>query len=93
MSWRPDPGALATDALSQPWTKFRGYAFPPDCSYWTLPGEGTKGEGPRDDTDSTSMAHTTLVPGPAGNAVPETDPAAKVPQDVVGLPAQDTPSD
>ena len=67
--------------------------FSPLCSYWMLPGEGTEGEGPRDDTDSTSMAHTTLVPGPTGNAIPETDPAAEVSQDVVRLPAQDTPSD
>ena len=27
MSWRPDPGALATDALGQPWTAFRGCGF------------------------------------------------------------------
>ena len=39
------------------------------------------------------MAHTTLVPGPTGSAVPKTDPAAEVSQDVVGLAAQDTPSD
>ena len=105
MSWRPDLGALETEALEtealgQPWTAFRGYTPPPPplCSYWTLPSEGTKGEGPRDDTDSTSMAHTT---GPTGSAVPKTDPAAEVSQDVVGLAAQDvvglaaqdTPSD
>ena len=29
MSWKPDPGAIATDALSQPWTNIKGYAFPP----------------------------------------------------------------
>ena len=29
MSWKPDPGAVATDALSQEWTSIRGYAFPP----------------------------------------------------------------
>ena len=29
MSWKPDPGAVATDALSQQWTCLRGYAFPP----------------------------------------------------------------
>ena len=29
MSWRPDPGAVATDALAQPWNLTRGYAFPP----------------------------------------------------------------
>ena len=29
MSWKPNPGAIATDALSQPWTDLRGYAFPP----------------------------------------------------------------
>ena len=39
------------------------------------------------------MADTTLVPGPTGSAVPKTDPAAEVSQDVVGLAAQDTPSD
>ena len=29
MSWRPDPGSIATDALSQPWMEIRGFAFPP----------------------------------------------------------------
>jgi len=29
MSWRPDPEAVATDALAQPWNFARGYAFPP----------------------------------------------------------------
>ena len=29
MSWRPDPGAVATDALSQSWNQIKGYAFPP----------------------------------------------------------------
>ena len=29
MSWKPDPGAIATDALSLPWTDLRGYVFPP----------------------------------------------------------------
>ena len=29
MSWKPDPGAMATDALSQPWSNMKGYAFPP----------------------------------------------------------------
>ena len=29
MSWKPDPGALAVDALAQSWTQMRGYAFPP----------------------------------------------------------------
>ena len=29
MSWRPDPGAVAVDALAQPWNHIRGYAFPP----------------------------------------------------------------
>ena len=32
MSWKPDPGALATDALSQQWTEIKGYAFPPSHS-------------------------------------------------------------
>ena len=29
MSWKPNPGAIATDALSQPWDQMKGYAFPP----------------------------------------------------------------
>ena len=29
MSWKPDPGALATDALNQPWGNINSYAFPP----------------------------------------------------------------
>ena len=29
MRLKPDPGAIATDALSQPWTDLKGYAFPP----------------------------------------------------------------
>ena len=29
MSWRPDPGVVATDALSQSWNQIKGYAFPP----------------------------------------------------------------
>ena len=29
MSWKPDPGSIATAALSQPWREIRGYAFPP----------------------------------------------------------------
>ena len=29
VSWKPDPGAIATDALSQPWTDLKGYEFPP----------------------------------------------------------------
>ena len=31
MSWKPDPGSRATDALSQTWTHWYGYAFPPFC--------------------------------------------------------------
>ena len=34
VSWRPDPGAMATDAFTLDWTKFRGYANPP----WNLIG-------------------------------------------------------
>ena len=30
-SWRPDPLAEATDAFTQQWEKFRGYANPPWC--------------------------------------------------------------
>ena len=30
-SWRPDPAAEATDAFSQVWSQFRGYANPPWC--------------------------------------------------------------
>ena len=30
-SWRPDPLAEATDAFSQQWQQFRGYANPPWC--------------------------------------------------------------
>ena len=29
MSWRPDPGAIATDALSHSWSTRQCYAFPP----------------------------------------------------------------
>ena len=31
VSWRPDPFAMATDALQMPWTEMRGYALPPCC--------------------------------------------------------------
>ena len=34
VSWRPDPGAMATDAFTLDWTKFTGYANPP----WNLVG-------------------------------------------------------
>ena len=30
-SWKPDPLAEATDAFTQQWEKFRGYANPPWC--------------------------------------------------------------
>ena len=30
-SWRPDPMALASDALQQDWSTGRNYAFPPFC--------------------------------------------------------------
>jgi hypothetical protein len=29
MSWKPDPGALAIDAMSESWSKYYFYAFPP----------------------------------------------------------------
>ena len=29
VSWRPDPFALGTDAMQIPWTRLKGYAFPP----------------------------------------------------------------
>lgn len=29
MSWKLDPGSIATDALSQSWKEIKGYAFPP----------------------------------------------------------------
>ena len=32
VTWRPDPGAMAVDAFTLDWTKFRGYANPP----WNL---------------------------------------------------------
>jgi len=31
ISWRPDPGAVGTDAFQLPWDKYSGYAFPPFC--------------------------------------------------------------
>ena len=31
ISWRPDPFAMATDALQTQWTTLQGYAFPPFC--------------------------------------------------------------
>lgn len=31
VSWRPDPNAMATDALQLRWNKWTGYAFPPFC--------------------------------------------------------------
>ena len=34
VSWRPDPGAMATDVFTLDWTKFMGYANPP----WNLVG-------------------------------------------------------
>ena len=36
-SWRPDPLAEATDAFTQDWSQFHGYANPPWCLLlWTL---------------------------------------------------------
>ena len=29
MSWKPNPGAVATDAMSQTWNQVKGYTFPP----------------------------------------------------------------
>ena len=29
ISWRPNPYAIGTDALQVPWTRWRGYVFPP----------------------------------------------------------------
>ena len=29
ISWRPDPYVIGTDTLQVPWTRWRGYAFPP----------------------------------------------------------------
>ena len=29
ISWRPDPGAMTTDAFQTPWASLQGYAFPP----------------------------------------------------------------
>ena len=29
ISWRPDPGAMSTDAFQSNWTNLKGYAFPP----------------------------------------------------------------
>ena len=55
--------------------------FSPFCSYWMLPGEIR--EVPRDDNNSTIMAHTSLVPGLTVNALIESDPASEVSQDVV----------
>ena len=31
ISWKPDPSAMAVDALMTPWTNLQGYAFPPFC--------------------------------------------------------------
>ena len=31
ISWRPEPFAIATDALQVPWINLQGYAFPPFC--------------------------------------------------------------
>ena len=31
ISWRPDPFAIATDALQVQWSRMEGYAFPPFC--------------------------------------------------------------
>ena len=31
ISWKPDPFAMAVDALMTPWTNLQGYAFPPFC--------------------------------------------------------------
>ena len=31
VSWKPDPGAIATDAFTLSWSSLNGYAFPPFC--------------------------------------------------------------
>ena len=36
MSWKPQPGAVSTDALAQDWPKQGSYAFPPFCLIPTI---------------------------------------------------------
>ena len=63
-SWRPDPLAEATDAFSQQWQQFRGYAYPDRQS--SLSSEGPTDSG---DPGGPSMEGPTLVSSPTGNAL------------------------
>ena len=61
-SWRPDPMALATDALLQNWAVGRLYAFPPPpLPQNALSCEADRGEGRTHPGDS-GLANTGLVP-------------------------------
>ena len=74
MSWKPDPGSIATDALSQPWTNLKGYVclspFLPDRQ---VSVKNTARKGPRADFDSTSLANPAMVSSTEGVIVPRGD--------------------
>ena len=80
LSWRPDPLALATDALLQDWEGLRAYANPP----WNLlgmqsPSKGPERAGGSSANDRTSVANTALVPEPVRpvDRLPEVDSSGR----------------
>ena len=78
MSWKPDPGTIATDALSQPCMGgHQRLCISPVCIDRQVPVQGSGGASQRVDTYCSSVANPTVVGSSPVNVVSETNPSTK----------------
>ncbi|XP_070564060.1 uncharacterized protein [Ptychodera flava] len=87
ISWRPDPGAMATDALQISWGHMKGYAFPPFTLIARCLSKIRK-EREHNRHDNPNMAHSTLVPLDHGNV----NRLPHSPTNIQGTPHLTTPT-
>ena len=86
-SWRPDPQAIAVDALAHPWNRERPYAFPP----FTLIGAQRAVRVTV--IDSADLASRNMVPPFAVNAQQQSSDPAILPGPTTESSAGTTPPD
>ena len=75
ITWKPEPFAMATDALQVLWRDLQGYVFPPFCLIGRT--EDRRGEI-NSSLSGTHMAPSSLVSSSAGSACGDAHPTTEV---------------
>ncbi|CAG2247462.1 unnamed protein product [Mytilus edulis] len=92
ISWLPDPGALAFNALLHPWTSFKAYAFPPFLLDSSM-SEKNKSRENNCSSDNSCLDGTAMVCNIAGNVNTTSNSVADISRSTTVVSRGTSPND